>query len=105
MANKFVQLAPLKILPVPIHLPRYELMMLWRPCHEEGSGAYVAAGAAALDLPPPRRDRHGRPTNDKTREALLSSPIRLIGFHSKHRVSQQARAGLAFVRRILACSK
>ena len=34
MANKFVQLAPLKILPVPIDLPRYELMMLWRPCHE-----------------------------------------------------------------------
>jgi DNA-binding transcriptional LysR family regulator len=34
MANKFVQLAPLKILPIPIDLPRYELMMLWRPCHE-----------------------------------------------------------------------
>jgi DNA-binding transcriptional LysR family regulator len=34
MADKFVQLAPLKILPIPIDLPRYELIMLWRPCHE-----------------------------------------------------------------------
>jgi DNA-binding transcriptional LysR family regulator len=34
MANKFVQLAPLKILPIPVDLPRYELMMLWRPSHE-----------------------------------------------------------------------
>ncbi len=34
IADKFVQLAPLKILPVPIDLPPYELMMLWRPCHE-----------------------------------------------------------------------
>lgn len=34
MAAKFVQLAPLKILPVPLELPRYELMMLWRPSDE-----------------------------------------------------------------------
>ena len=34
MADKFVKLAPLKILPVPIDLPRYKLMMLWRPAHE-----------------------------------------------------------------------
>lgn len=35
MADKFVQLAPLKILSVPIDLPRYELMMLWHPRHEK----------------------------------------------------------------------
>jgi DNA-binding transcriptional LysR family regulator len=34
MADKFVQLAPLKILPVPLDLPRYQLMMLWRPCND-----------------------------------------------------------------------
>jgi DNA-binding transcriptional LysR family regulator len=40
MADKFVQLAPLKILPVPIDLPRYELRMLWHPRHEK-DGAHV----------------------------------------------------------------
>ena len=35
MAEQFVQLAPLKILPIPIDLPRYELMMLWHPRHEK----------------------------------------------------------------------
>lgn len=34
MADQFVRLAPLKILPVPLDLPRYQLMMLWRPCDE-----------------------------------------------------------------------
>lgn len=34
MADKFVQMAPLKIMPVPLDLPRYDLMMLWRPSHE-----------------------------------------------------------------------
>jgi DNA-binding transcriptional LysR family regulator len=31
MAEKFVRLAPLKILRVPLDLPQYELMMLWHP--------------------------------------------------------------------------
>lgn len=35
MAEKFVQLAPLKILPVPIDLPPYELMMVWHPRQEK----------------------------------------------------------------------
>lgn len=35
MAEKFVELAPLKILPIPIDLPRYELRMLWHPRHEK----------------------------------------------------------------------
>ena len=35
MADKFVELAPLKILPIPIDLPRYELRMLWHPRHEK----------------------------------------------------------------------
>ncbi|MGD9539788.1 LysR family transcriptional regulator [Methylocystis sp.] len=35
MADKFVQLAPLKILPIPIDLPRYELRMLWHPRYEK----------------------------------------------------------------------
>lgn len=35
MAEQFVQLAPLKILPIPIDLPRYELLMLWHPRHEK----------------------------------------------------------------------
>ncbi|HTO78826.1 MAG TPA: LysR family transcriptional regulator [Methylocystis sp.] len=35
MAERFVQLAPLKILPIPIELPRYELIMLWPPRQEK----------------------------------------------------------------------
>lgn len=35
VAEKFTRLAPLKILPVPIDLPRYELMMLWHPRHDK----------------------------------------------------------------------
>lgn len=35
IAEKFVRLAPLKILPIPIDLPRYELMMLWHPRQEK----------------------------------------------------------------------
>jgi len=35
MAEKFIQLAPLKILPIPIDLPRYHLMMLWHPRQEK----------------------------------------------------------------------
>jgi DNA-binding transcriptional LysR family regulator len=35
MADTFVQLAPLKILPIPIDLPRYELRMLWHPRYEK----------------------------------------------------------------------
>lgn len=35
MAERFVKLSPLKILPVPIDLPPYELMMLWHPRHEK----------------------------------------------------------------------
>jgi DNA-binding transcriptional LysR family regulator len=35
MAERFVQLAPLKILPVPLDLPQYELMMLWHPRQEK----------------------------------------------------------------------
>lgn len=35
MAERFVQLAPLKILPVPLELPQYQLMMLWHPRQEK----------------------------------------------------------------------
>jgi DNA-binding transcriptional LysR family regulator len=35
MAERFVQLAPLKILPVPLQLPQYELMMLWHARQEK----------------------------------------------------------------------
>ncbi len=34
MADKFVELAPLKILPIPLDLPHYDLLMLWHPRHE-----------------------------------------------------------------------
>lgn len=34
MAEEFVQLASLKILPVPIELPPYSLTMRWHPRHE-----------------------------------------------------------------------
>jgi DNA-binding transcriptional LysR family regulator len=35
MADKFVQLAPLKIFPIPLDLPTYHLMMLWHPRQEK----------------------------------------------------------------------
>ncbi len=35
MADKFVQLAPLKILSIPLDLPPYHLMMLWHPRQEK----------------------------------------------------------------------
>ncbi len=34
MADKFVELAPLKILPIPLDLPHYDLLMVWHPRHE-----------------------------------------------------------------------
>ena len=38
LAEQFVQLAPLKILPIPFDLPRYELIMLWHPRQEKDPG-------------------------------------------------------------------
>jgi DNA-binding transcriptional LysR family regulator len=34
IANDFVDLAPLKILPIPIELPAYDLVMVWHPLHD-----------------------------------------------------------------------
>lgn len=35
VAEQFVRLAPLKILPMPIDLPVYNLIMIWHPRHEK----------------------------------------------------------------------
>jgi DNA-binding transcriptional LysR family regulator len=35
IAEQFVRLAPVKILPVPIDLPTYDLIMLWHPRQEK----------------------------------------------------------------------
>ncbi|MGO8845752.1 MAG: LysR family transcriptional regulator [Methylocella sp.] len=35
IAEQFVRLAPLKILPIPIDLPTYELIMIWHPRQEK----------------------------------------------------------------------
>ena len=35
IAEKFVHLVPLKILPIPIDLPPYDLLMLWHPRQEK----------------------------------------------------------------------
>jgi DNA-binding transcriptional LysR family regulator len=34
IANDFVDLAPLKILPIPIELPAYDLVIVWHPLHD-----------------------------------------------------------------------
>jgi DNA-binding transcriptional LysR family regulator len=34
IANEFIELAPLRILPVPIELPAYDLVMVWHPLRE-----------------------------------------------------------------------
>jgi DNA-binding transcriptional LysR family regulator len=34
IANAFVDLAPLNILPLPIELPAYDLVMVWHPLHD-----------------------------------------------------------------------
>ncbi len=34
MADTFVELAPLKILPIPLDLPHYDLLMVWHPRYE-----------------------------------------------------------------------
>ena len=35
VAEKFVQMAPLKLLQTPIELPRYQLSMIWHPLYEK----------------------------------------------------------------------
>jgi DNA-binding transcriptional LysR family regulator len=35
IAEQFVRLAPLKILPIPIDLPIYNLIMIWHPRQEK----------------------------------------------------------------------
>jgi DNA-binding transcriptional LysR family regulator len=34
IANDFVDLAPLNIVPIPIELPAYDLVMVWHPLHD-----------------------------------------------------------------------
>ncbi len=54
IAERFVRLAPLKILPVPIDLPVYDLVMVWHPLREKDPAhrwlrAQILATCAALD--------------------------------------------------------
>ncbi|HVP20913.1 MAG TPA: LysR family transcriptional regulator [Anaerolineaceae bacterium] len=37
IAEQFVRLAPLRVLPVPIELPSYDLVMIWHPLRENDS--------------------------------------------------------------------
>lgn len=56
IAERFVKLAPLKILPVPIDLPNYDLVMVWHPLREKESAhrwlrEQILAVCLALDEP------------------------------------------------------
>lgn len=37
IAEHFVRLAPLRVVPVPIELPTYDLAMIWHPLRESDS--------------------------------------------------------------------
>lgn len=56
IAERFVRLAPLKILPVPIELPVYDLVMVWHPLREKDPAhrwlrEQILAVRLALDEP------------------------------------------------------
>jgi DNA-binding transcriptional LysR family regulator len=58
IAEQFVRLAPLKILPVPIDLPVYDLVMIWHPLREKDPAhrwlrEQIMAVCPALDEPAP----------------------------------------------------
>jgi DNA-binding transcriptional LysR family regulator len=58
IAGQFVRLAPLKILPVPIDLPVYDLVMIWHPLREKDPAhrwlrEQIMAVCPALDEPAP----------------------------------------------------
>ena len=56
IAQHFVRLAPLKILPVPIDLPIYDLVMVWHPLREKNPAHHwlreqILAVCLTLDEP------------------------------------------------------